>query len=161
MEYIFKIRTVAVSFFIVFLLWIFLFKTKQQDPLVHFFNQKENLFEEQAIFTQNVGKLLTFIYKNGYKCSMGEAWRSPEQAAIYAKEGKGIKDSLHCERLAIDLNLFDHNDHYLNDFHDYEFIGTYWESLHKNNEWGGHWHPTKDHPKQTVDMDHFEMKWVK
>ena len=132
---------------------------KSPSP-VHY-QHTETIFDEQAIFSTNVSKLLAFIYKNNYKCSLGEAWRSPEQAAIYAKEGKGIRDSLHCERLAIDLNLFDNNGKYLNDFDDYEVIGTYWESLHKDNEWGGRWHPSKQHPKQTVDMDHFEMKLVK
>ena len=121
----------------------------------------ETLCDEQAIFSHNVSKLLSFIYKQGYKCSLGEAWRSSEQAALYAKEGKGIQDSLHCERLAIDLNLFDDNDTYLHDREDYEIVGTYWESLHKDNEWGGRWAPSKEHPKQTVDMDHFEMKSVK
>lgn len=120
----------------------------------------ETLFDEQSDFAYNVSRLLSFIYEHDYQCSLGEAWRSPEQAAIYAKEGKGIRDSLHCERLAIDLNLFNSDGIYLRDRKDYELVGTYWESLHSQNEWGGNWHPTKKHPRQTVDMDHFEMKFI-
>lgn len=125
------------------------------------FPEKETLHDEQSIFSENVGKLIDFIYREGYQCTLGEAWRSKDQAIIYAKQGKGIKDSLHCDRLAIDLNLFDDKGKYLKDFKDYEYIGTYWESLNTDNEWGGRWRPSKQHPHQTVDMDHFEMKLIK
>jgi hypothetical protein len=150
--------TAAMMIFGGFLAHFFIpYPDKSAKPIIHY-PDKETLHDEQSTFASNVSRLLAFIYKEGYQCTLGEAWRSPEQAAIYAKEGKGIRDSLHCERLAIDLNLFDEDGKYLNDFDDYEHIGTFWESLHEDNEWGGRWKPSKEHPKQTVDMDHFEMK---
>ena len=66
-------------------------------------------WNDQAMFAQNVARLIEYIFKTGYYCTLGECWRSPEQAEIYVKQGKGIKNSLHCQRLAIDLNLFDAN----------------------------------------------------
>lgn len=113
-----------------------------------------SLVDQQAQFAQNVSKLLSYIFAQGYKCTFGECWRPPEQAALYAKEGKGIKDSLHCERMAIDLNLFDKEDKYLGDVASYEKFGVYWESLHPHNRWGGRFKPL-------VDLDHFEQQLIK
>ena len=106
---------------------------------------------EQAIFAQNIGKLIDFIYSKNYSCTLGDAYRTPEQAALYAKQGKGIVDSLHCKRLAIDLNLFDTSLKYLPQGDDYRTFGEYWESLHPQNRWGGRF-------KTLVDSNHFEMK---
>lgn len=108
------------------------------------------LILEQNVFAQNVGKLLEFIYSKNYSCSFGESYRTPEQAAIYAKEGKGIVDSLHCKRLAVDLNLFSPHGDYLSKTEDYKLFGEFWESLHPQNRWGGRF-------KSRPDGNHFEM----
>jgi len=109
---------------------------------------KEPLWQEQSAFAQDVGKLLAYVFKSGYLCTLGEAWRSHEQAEIYAHEGKGIVHSQHCRRLAIDLNLYTKEGEYLKDDVHYKKLGTYWESLNKKNRWGGTF-------KQD-DADHFE-----
>ena len=108
------------------------------------------LLAKQQIFAKNVGLLLEYICKCGYSCTLGDAYRSPEAAAIYAQQGKGIKDSLHTHKLAIDINLFDENNVFLKDFRDYEKFGIYWKSLNKDNCWGGSW--------VKKDADHFSMK---
>ena len=108
------------------------------------------LSEKQFIFSKNVASLINYLYSQGFTCSLGEAWRSQEQADLYAKEGKGIKDSLHCKRLAIDLNLFK-GEQYLGDAADYKILGDYWITLHPFNRWGGSFHPL-------VDLDHYEMQ---
>ena len=105
--------------------------------------------DRQFIFTQNISKLIQFIYSTGYKCTLGETFRSREQALIYAKLGKGISDSNHCYRLAIDINLFDKKNEYLHDTKEYEVFGEYWEKLNPFNEWGGRWIRS--------DGNHFEM----
>ena len=110
------------------------------------------LWQKQAQFAQDVSKLLAFIVESGSFCSLGEAYRTPEQAAIYAKEGKGIKDSLHCKRLALDLNLFDSKGTYLSDSKPYETFGLYWEKLDSMNRWGGHF--------TRGDGNHFERKEI-
>lgn len=108
------------------------------------------LSEKQCIFAQNVGKLIEFIYHAGYACTFGETFRTPLQAAVYARQGKGVEDSLHCKKLAIDLNLFKDGS-YLTAFNDYEPFGHYWISLHPANRWGGHF-------EKLVDSNHFEMQ---
>jgi hypothetical protein len=109
------------------------------------------LGERQRLFTHNVSKLISCIYSWKYSCTFGEAYRTPEQAALYAHEGKGIKDSLHCQRLAIDINLFSPDGTYLTDSDDYSLFGKYWETLHPANEWGGHL------TGGLIDGNHFEM----
>lgn len=95
------------------------------------------LSKQQTLFARDVSRLIDFIFSSGYSCTLGDAFRSEEQAKIYAKEGKGIINSLHCKRLAIDLNVFDPNGKYLSDTKDYERFGCFWESLDENNKWGG------------------------
>lgn len=108
------------------------------------------LSNEQFIFSDNVWKLLKHVYDKGYSCSLGEAYRTPEQAAVYASQGKGIKDSLHCKRLAIDLNLFSPEGVFLTTVADHKFLGDYWKTLHHLNGWGGDW--------TTGDANHYQMK---
>ena len=110
------------------------------------------LWEQQALFAFNVSKLIQYINSREFHVTFGDAYRTPEMAAIYAKEGKGITNSLHCKRLAIDLNLFDLNGDYLTDSRFYEQFGIYWESLHDNNRWGGKF--------ARKDGNHFEMQEI-
>lgn len=106
------------------------------------------LSQEQQEFARQVALLITYINTTGYKVTFGEALRTPEQAEIYAKQGKGIKDSLHCKSLAIDLNLFDKSGKYLTQTDDYRTFGEYWESLDPKNRWGGRF--------TRADGNHFE-----
>lgn len=106
------------------------------------------LNKAQFIFSRNLAKLITSIYDEGYTCSMGEVLRTREQAEFYAEQGKGIVDSLHCYKLAADINLFK-NGAYLTDFDSYRRFGIYWEKLHDKNRWGGNFN--------RVDSNHFEM----
>ena len=108
------------------------------------------LQQKQEQFAFNVALLILHIFQSGYKCTLGEAYRTTEQALIYAKEGLGISHSKHCERLAIDLNLFDPDSNYIfEDCKEYEALGAYWMSLNPHNIWGG----TFRHRK---DQNHFE-----
>ena len=52
------------------------------------------LWEKQSIFTLNVSKLIQYINNNSYHVTFGDAYRDPEVAAVYAKQGKGIINSL-------------------------------------------------------------------
>lgn len=108
------------------------------------------LQQKQAIFAQNVSRLIDHIFSIGFTCSIGEVFRTAEQAALYAKEGKGISDSQHCKKLAIDIQLFDENGKYLSDSDHYKQAAIYWESLHPDNRSGIHF--------KRIDGNHFEMK---
>lgn len=116
------------------------------------------LMEQQIAFTHDVALLLHNLFCINQRVTLGEAYRTPEQAAIYAKEGKGIVDSLHCKRLAIDLNLFDESGKLLSDVDSYRHAGDVWKSLNCLNVWGGDWKATPEHPHQVSDSDHFERK---
>lgn len=112
------------------------------------------LSAHQSAFSLDVARLITRINVAGYHCTFGEAYRTPEQAAIYAKEGKGILHSLHIQRLAVDLNLFNNQFQYLTDPKPYEQFGIYWESLDPINRWGGYFE-TK-YGGHISDANHYE-----
>lgn len=94
------------------------------------------LREAQEIFALNIVQLILIIRKHGFTCTLGEAWRPKETAELYASRGKGIKDSQHCKRLALDINLF-YNGRYLKTTKAHKVFGDIWESMHPNNRWGG------------------------
>lgn len=96
----------------------------------------ETLGQKQRRFVRDVARLITFAYSQGFELTFGDAYRSPEQAKANAASGAGIANSLHCERLAIDLNLFI-DGQYQTDSAAYEPLGVYWESIRPGNAWGG------------------------
>lgn len=100
------------------------------------------LLQKQQIFASLIPLLINKAIELGYQCTGGELWRPPEMAAIYAKRGTGIKNSLHELKLAIDINLF-RNGVFLTDNEAHRMLGTWWESISAGKEyvtaWGGHW----------------------
>ncbi len=104
--------------------------------------------EKQKLFALNVAKLIAYIFDSGLSCTLGEAYRTAEQAALYAKEKKGILNSQHRDRLAIDIDLFSKTGEYETKTESYSHYGKYWESLHPDNRWGGRF----------SDGNHFEMR---
>lgn len=92
--------------------------------------------QKQSRFVRLVARLIEHAYSIGYELTFGEAYRTPEQAALNAKSGSGIRASLHCERLAIDLLLF-RDGVYLKGSEDYRPLGEFWETLAPDCAWGG------------------------
>lgn len=92
--------------------------------------------QQQSEFVRLLVKLFDFAHANGMELTLGEAWRTPEQAALNAKNGIGIGNSLHTERLAIDLNLFV-GGVYIDSSEGHKRLGEFWESLHPRCRWGG------------------------
>lgn len=101
------------------------------------------LSEKQRLFTRLVGQLIEWSYSHGYELTFGEAYRTPEQAALNAKTGAGISNSLHIQRLAIDLNLFQ-GSVYLTDSAAYKPLGDFWKTLNPDCSWGGDFHSRPD-----------------
>lgn len=87
-----------------------------------------------------VADLIIKAYDLGYELSFGEAWRSDVTAQAYEKSGKGISNSLHRIRLAIDLNLFK-NGIYQSKSSDHYELGKFWKELGLKYKvlscWGG------------------------
>jgi hypothetical protein len=114
------------------------------------------LFELQQIFAVNVAKLILFINEQGHTCRFGEAWRTPEQAKWNAERGIGIVNSLHCDRLAVDL-LLSKDGVWITTREPYIPFGQYWESLNSLNRWGGDWNNNEIEDKGDGDPNHFSM----
>jgi hypothetical protein len=108
------------------------------------------LHERQVLFLRLLARLVGWCEANGYEVTAGECWRPPFTADEYARRGIGVKDSLHCDRLAIDLNLFK-DGVYLTDLGSYVPLGDYWKTLNPLCAWGGEF--------SKPDPDHFSVAW--
>ncbi|EEC8836637.1 M15 family metallopeptidase [Escherichia coli] len=106
-----------------------------------------NLSEKQQLFAVMIADLIHWAQEHGYRLTFGEAYRTPEQAALNAKTGKGIRNSLHTLRLAVDFNLFI-NGEYQTDTDAYRPLGEYWESI--GGTWGGRF--------SRADGNHFSLE---
>ena len=114
------------------------------------------LGEKQRLFVYLQGVFILWCYANDYELSDGEAHRPPELSALYAKQGRGISNSLHGIRLARDWNLFKDlslpgdEDIYQKDSEAYRPLGDFWKSLHPLCRWGGDF--------STKDGNHFSLE---
>lgn len=97
------------------------------------------LLEKQKEFPLLQIKFFSTLHYKGYQWTVADVYRSPECAALYATKGLGIKDSLHCLKLAMDLNFYKGTD-WLVDISDYREAGLLWESYTNPDIscfWGG------------------------
>lgn len=106
------------------------------------------LSEKQQLFVYMIAQLISYAQDKGLRLTFGEAYRTPEQAALNAKKGSGIANSLHTSRLAVDFNLFI-NGVYKTRTEDYRPLGEYWESI--GGTWGGRF-------KTNPDGNHFSLE---
>ncbi|MBW5852809.1 M15 family metallopeptidase [Yersinia enterocolitica] len=105
------------------------------------------LSTKQQQFTTMVARLITYANEQGYGLTFGEAWRTPEQAKLNAQKGSGIANSLHCQRLAVDFNLFIDGE-YQTRTEAYRPLGEFWESI--GGAWGGRF--------KRPDGNHFSLE---
>lgn len=117
------------------------------------------LGQRQRLFAQNIGKLITWAYANGYELTFGEFDRTEEQQKIYFDTGRSkTMNSRHLVRLAGDFNVFK-DGVLLNKPVDFKPLGDYWESLHIDNCWGGDWDRDDNLDEEKFkDPYHFEMR---
>lgn len=108
------------------------------------------LVKKQAKFAQDIAKLIKYIEDQGDHCTLAEAYRTQEQADLYAQQGKGIKNSLHRSRLAIDLCIFNSAFEYQTKADYYKKYAEYWLTLDPDNK-SGHFFTKQD-------SNHFEVK---
>ncbi|MBW5823212.1 M15 family metallopeptidase [Yersinia enterocolitica] len=105
------------------------------------------LSTKQQQFTTMVARLITYANEQGYGLTFGEAYRTPEQAKLNAQKGSGIANSLHCQRLAVDFNLFIDGE-YQTRTEAYRPLGEFWESI--GGAWGGRF--------KRPDGNHFSLE---
>jgi hypothetical protein len=113
------------------------------------------LGQKQEIFAGLLPDLITRAYEMGFRVRLKELYRAPEQAeynathcarckkeeVTHAHAGHdfkpiGIRNSLHCSGLALDLVLFRDGKPLWATKH-YRELGMYWEDLHSLTCWGG------------------------
>jgi hypothetical protein len=97
------------------------------------------LREKQSLFVLLVAQLIIEAHRRGYELTFGDAYRSPEEARRLSLLGIGLRNSLHCSRLAIDLNLFKDGT-FLASTEDHRPLGEWWEQQHALCRWGGRFH---------------------
>ena len=110
------------------------------------------LAQKQQAFTLLVARLVIEATSRGLALTFGEAYRSPEEAARLAKAGLGITQSLHTQRLAVDLNLFV-DGVYQTESDAYAPLGEWWEGLSTSDlrcAWGGRF--------SSPDGNHFSVE---
>jgi hypothetical protein len=110
-----------------------------------------SILDLQKLFSVHLAILIQKAISLGYEVTMAECLRSLDTAELYAKEGKGISNSLHCERLAVDINLFK-DGQFLQTKEGYREMGEFWKSLSSIDAphfWGGDF--------QRPDSDHFSI----
>ena len=82
------------------------------------------LFQKRALFTSLLPRLIDRMIDDGY-------------TPLHGKDGlKHMKNSLHWEGLALDIDLFK-DGVYLTQTSDHEPFGIFWELLHPDARWGG------------------------
>jgi hypothetical protein len=90
----------------------------------------------QEEFARALPQLIQKAFELGFTVTLGEAWRTPQQAQWNADHGLGIAHSLHIERLAIDLNFFK-DGALVTDGSKLADVGAWWKTLGANYRWGG------------------------
>ena len=111
--------------------------------------------EKQELFARCHAKLLAKAFKLGFEVRQRDLWRSKEEAARLARKGVGIRNSLHCKGLAIDLYIRRPGGNILWATERYRALGEYWETLHPLCFWGGR--TAKANDRLRHDGGHFSI----
>lgn len=107
------------------------------------------LGQKQRLFTKLVAQLIQYAYAQGYELTLGDAYRDPRvHGDVGVKKSYSSANSVHKQRLAIDLNLFK-DGQYLTTTEAHKPLGEYWKSLHPLCRWGGDF--------STPDGNHYSM----
>lgn len=97
--------------------------------------------EQQCLFMKLLPRLLDKINET-HQCTGGDLWSK-------AKYKAHKRNSVHYNRMAIDINLFTKEGAYLTDTESHRPFGEFWESLHPLCRWGGRFH----------DGNHYSLEW--
>jgi len=105
------------------------------------------LREKQSKFVRMVSELIQFADSMGYELTFGDTFRDPRVfGELGSRRGYGAPNSLHKQRLAIDLNLFI-DGVYQHEAESHRELGEFWEGI------GGSWGM-----RYGGDSNHYELK---
>lgn len=110
----------------------------------------ETLREKQTRFIKQVPLLINKAFELGFLVTAGELERAPQQAIWNAQHGLGTINSLHIQKLAIDLNLFTPEGAAITDDTGHKLLGPWWCTLDPDHRWGGNF-------KTLKDFDHYSL----
>lgn len=109
------------------------------------------LQQRQHEFAIALAHLIIWIDAKGLELSIGEVYRPDWVAKYYAATGQGIEHSLHTEKLAADIQIFNRGA-FLTALEDLKEVGEYWENMSHDSlvfKWGGFF--------KTPDTVHFSL----
>lgn len=96
-----------------------------------------SLNRKQARFTYKIAQLICWANEELHVQLIGaELFRTKEQAEIYKEQGKGILNSVHRKKLALDMFVYK-NGTISWDIEDYRPIGEKWKTMDPDARWGG------------------------
>ena len=92
---------------------------------------------KQARFTYKIAQLIIWAKETHNIDLIGaELFRTKEQAEIYAASGKGILNSVHRLKMALDMYVFK-DGKIIWDGPEYKLIGDKWKTMDPDARWGG------------------------
>jgi hypothetical protein len=105
------------------------------------------LGERQELFMRLLPRLIDKAHELGFEIRGGDLFRDPRVHGQFGEKiAYGHSKSNHKLKCAIDLNLFK-DGQYLATTDDHEELGTWWDELHDQTRWGGHFN----------DGNHYEV----
>lgn len=96
-----------------------------------------SLNQKQADFSLHIAQLIIWGHRNGHPVMGAEWYRTEYQAREYARLGKGIIQSNHRLKLAVDLFALDESGKVTWEQSYYEPLGWKWKMMHPLARWGG------------------------
>jgi hypothetical protein len=95
------------------------------------------LRQKQSAFAALTVKLLQRILDAGYEFTYGDAFRDHRVHGVPGvKKSYSSANSVHKQRLALDINLFK-DGRFLTSTEDHRVFGEWWEKQHPDARWGG------------------------
>jgi len=106
------------------------------------------LVQAQHDFAQALAHLIVWANEQGMTVTIGEVERPKAVAELYARDGRGVRDSQHINRLAADLRLYV-DGVYQTETSAYARLGARWKQSDIRARWGGDF--------SRPDGNHFEF----
>lgn len=97
----------------------------------------------QVAHTRLVARLIDEATARGFEPVLREAYRPPETAALFASQGRGSRNSVHCDGCAVDVLLF-RDGVYCTDVETYRPLGEWWTRQDERARWGGNFTKLRD-----------------